>query len=203
LEQIRRILTKVNLNELAFDFAIILMSDLFVELVFSKGIITPADENNLVYQHLIVLAEFIFAFVLAKEGGNFFSDTDKINWRRVYYIISSFYILIVAYISIPIILNAVGLFSYIAGFFACIFGAIAGIFTWHDDIQKHIQEDLAETNDKEATYIWEKYFTTGIASVSKDYPLLIGLPFLSYFYTIIILINAWGSTTGFVGILAL
>lgn len=195
---------KINLNELVFDFTMLIMAVLLYSAVFPKGIIPQAGEHTFLHQNLIVLAEFIFAFVLGKHGDAFTNKKmEKAKWREYYYYFASLYIIAVAYISIPIILDAVGLFSYAVGLFACMMGFMTGIATWKEDSYmgqqvKTRKEKREEKKEKGNDSQWEKAF----ASMVKDYPILIGIPFISIFYGIVFLVDKWFDLSGFIGVLA-
>ncbi|PLW93579.1 MAG: hypothetical protein C0592_05670 [Marinilabiliales bacterium] len=209
----RAILKKLNWNELGFDIAMVIMAAISFFVVFPSGIIPQAGDHTLLHQNLIVFAEFVFAFVLGKEGQHYLKgrlSTGK--WRKYYYFIAVFYIISVAYIAIPIVLDAVGIFAYAVGFFACIMGFATGTGTWNEDsnIGRQIKARKEKTEERQkekeegkrkkrlSDYLWEK----GFAVMIKDYPVLMGLPLLFLFYGMVFLFNAWAGFSGLMGVIA-
>lgn len=204
---------RINLNELGFDIAMLFMAALTYFLVFPSGIIPQAGDSTLLHQNLIVLAEFVFAFVLGKEGMHFLKkEIDVAKWRKFYYYATAYSMVAIAYIIIPIALDAVGIFAYAVGFFACIMGFASGRGVWNEnsDIgqqiktrRSRIEKKTKEKEEKKIEPHWlETLFENTFMDMSRDYPVLMGLPVLFLFYGMVFLFNIWGGLSGFLGILA-
>ena len=209
----KSLLSKLNLNELGFDLALLLMAAITWLVVFPEGMVPQAAENTFLHQNLIVLTEFVFAFVLGKEGEHFAKDRlEKGTWRKFYYFSVVFYVLAIAYVAIPVVLNATGLFSYAVGFFACIMGFMTGTGVWKKDSylgaqkkskKERINVKMESVKNGESTLnLYERFFEKAFNSVSSEYPVLFGLPFLTLFYGIVYLADIWSGLSGFKGILA-
>ncbi|MBN2729154.1 MAG: hypothetical protein JXR53_08005 [Bacteroidales bacterium] len=204
---------RINLNELGFDVAMLLVTALTYFVVFPSGIIPQAGDRTFFYQNLIVLVEFVFAFVLGKEGMYFLKkQLDVAKWRKYYYFATAYSMVAIAYIIIPIALDAVGIFAYAVGFFACIMGFATGRGIWNEnsDIGQQIktrkaktEESIKEKEEKKTKSYWlETVFENAFTDMSRDYPVLLGLPVLFLFYAMVFFFNIWGDSSGILGVLA-
>lgn len=204
MKTIARFFAGVNINELAFDAAIAVVAAFGVTELFPGGIVPQAGDNAFVHEHLIVLAEFVFALILGKAGKEFHAkNITKNKWRIPYYYIASFYIILVAYIAIPIVLNAVGIFSYAAGFFACLLGFAFGFSNWWLSTGNVEAATIMKPEKKEIqSNKFQQFFEKNTYSVMNDYPVLAGLSILSLFYLITLFVSLFHKASGLLGVLA-
>ncbi len=209
----------INVNELFFDLIIAFIAgEIYAFLVKDAGHMI----ESLSYSHaqyVVLIIEFAISYFLGKLGCSFMEKNLHSNSRTfpiysLLYGIISLYILFMIFISLPPLLNASGVLTYVFGVIVIVFGALAGLSS---SLYNDHETRLIDSSEIDNTTIPSKTNTISgkkanisffkrISGISetisyKEHPILIILPVVALFYTIIFIISLFRRTTGFPGIL--
>ncbi|MBN1410315.1 MAG: hypothetical protein JW969_05685 [Spirochaetales bacterium] len=195
----------INLDELVFDIiiatGIVFIGNMVVQQRNFKELLGGEFLPNLLIAIDFMLGYYFSKTAISMVDKNMFKSSELPGLKKLIapalYAVVACYTLFVLWISLPVILEVPGVFTFVLGIILIILGAMVGLAAGFKSLEpeKDKKENLKETKEKEskfAQYLNEE-------SIAR-HPSII-LPVASFLYVVVFMISLFGDTTGITGIL--